>query len=375
MNDSIDKYLKFSKSNLNTIIENLEKNIEFLDNDLWSDYKEYKSSIKSIVDIYYNKYFLYNGNDFSKISKYINFNNKINRKLKTILLSIIEYYELNDNAIIIKEHEGSILYLTILIYLALVIFDKKESSIDSSKKIEKVINDIIDNFQKIRFRREKDLITLINNIKNIIKTNEKFYLNIDNLQNEESNNLYIKVNKKTNYYVVSYQYDIKELTNYESRDIKIVNELIDVNKLLTNIAYDLTYFDSFKLLKNGIDFNFLFPISKKEISNLEFINNIKIKNKTLNEYIKFLVNYEDIMNDYDFINLVRDNGFDVYIEVNYAEETNNYNMFMDIKNIVVPEEFLSLNEKYLEIWKDMGINFIIKNLGNRLTIDELIKRK
>ena len=56
-------------------------------------------------------------------------------------------------------------------------------------------------------------------------------------------------------------------------------------------------------------------------------------------------------------------------------ETDNYNMFMDIKNIVVDEEFLNTNEKYMEIWKDMNMNFIIKNLSNRLKLKDLFNRK
>ena len=73
--------------------------------------------------------------------------------------------------------------------------------------------------------------------------------------------------------------------------------------------------------------------------------------------------------------MMKFNDIDIFIEVNDSRETNNYNMFMDVQNIVVTEEFISINEKYVEIWKDMNMNFIIKNLGNRLTEKRLISRK
>ena len=73
--------------------------------------------------------------------------------------------------------------------------------------------------------------------------------------------------------------------------------------------------------------------------------------------------------------MVKDNNIEIFIEINDKITTNNYNMFMGIKNIVVPEEFLTNNEKYLEIWKDMGINFIIKNLKNKIEEKELLGRK
>ena len=50
-------------------------------------------------------------------------------------------------------------------------------------------------------------------------------------------------------------------------------------------------------------------------------------------------------------------------------------MFMDLKNVIVSEEFLSLNDKYIEIWKDMNINFIIKDYRDRILEKELIGRK
>ena len=62
---------------------------------------------------------IYCKNDFSKIDKFIKFNNKINRKLKTILLSIIDYYENNNILYKITNEEDTILYLTVLYYLSL----------------------------------------------------------------------------------------------------------------------------------------------------------------------------------------------------------------------------------------------------------------
>ena len=109
MNDSITKYLNKSKNNLYIILSNLESNIEFLDNDLWNTYDEIEEKVDNIIDIYFDKYYLYINNDYSKIDKYINFNNKINKKLKNILLAIIDYYESIDSSYIIKEKESSIL--------------------------------------------------------------------------------------------------------------------------------------------------------------------------------------------------------------------------------------------------------------------------
>lgn len=375
MNDSIDVYINKSKKNLNTIIETLENNIEFLDNDLWSTYEEIKEQLEKIIDIYYDKYYLYSENDFKKINKYINFSNKINRKLKTILMSIIDYYESINKQDIIIQKEGSILYLTILIYTSLIIYDKKIIEIETPKKIEKIINNVIDNFQKIRFKREKDLVTLISNIKSIVLENNNFNDYIDNLSTKESHNMFVNINKDNNFYKVIYEYSIKELDDYEEKDINIVNEKMKIRDILTNISYDLCYFTQFKLLRNGIDYILLFPISKKVLTNKSFLENIKLKNKIINDKIKFLVNYEEIKDDYEFVNLMKECEINIYIEVNSPIETNNYNMFMDNKNIIVPEEFISINEKYVEIWKDMNMNFIIKNLADRLTEKELIGRK
>lgn len=375
MNDSIDKYISKSKNNLNTIIKCLETNIEFLDNDLWNSFDEVNDKVDNIVKIYYDRYYLYVSSDFSKIDKYIRFSNKINRKLKTILMSIIDYYEEIGEPNVIKEKEGSILYLTILIYVSLTLYDKNFINIDTPKKIEKVINNIIDNFARIRFRKEKDLVSLINNIKEVVRFNNKFNDEINSLSSSENKNSFISINNENKFYKVIYEYNINALNDYEEKDISIVNNKMNISSVLTTISYDLCYFTMFKLIKSGFDYYLLFPISKADLMNSEIRNNLINRNKVIGEKIKFLVNYEDIRNDYEFVNLMKDKDIDIYIEVDEPMETNNYNMFMDVSNVVVPEEFISINEKYVEIWKDMKMNFVIKNLGIRLTEKNLISRK
>lgn len=375
MNGSIDKYLNRSKKNLSTILINLETNIEFLDNGLWSSSDEFKELINKIINIYYDKCYLYDSNDFSTINKYIKFNNNINRKLKTILLAIIEYYENNNMKHIIVEQESSILYLDILIYLGITLYNTNFYLIDDSKKIEKVINNIIDNFQSIRFKKTKDLVLLISNIKDIVLENNKFMNIIDNLNSDISHNYFIKINKKDKYYKVIYEYNIESLNEFDERDINIVNNKMKISNMFTGISYDLLYYNVFKLLSDGILNNFLFKVRKEDLMNNDTLNYLTRRSNIINKHIKFLLDYDEIQGDYDFINLMKSKDIDIVIEVNKVFETDNYNMFMDIKNIVVDEEFLNTNEKYMEIWKDMNMNFIIKNLSNRLKLKDLFNRK
>ena len=375
MNDSINKYLNVSKDNLNTILLNLENNIEFTENDLWNNTKEFEEIIKDITKIYFDKYYLYDSNNFRIIDKYITFNNKINRKLKTIILAIIDYYTSKSLENIFVEKENSILYLTILIYLSLTIYDSNFDKIDDPKKIEKVINNIIDNFQNIRFKREKDLEKLINSIKDIILKNNSYINIINSLNNDSIKNNFIKINEKTNLYKVVCDYNIEELNDYEYVDIDIVNKKMDILNKINSISYDLLYYTSFKLIRKGIDDILLFNIKKDFIKDNKIKDYILNRNKTVNNKIKFLLDYDDIKDDYDFINLIKELNLEIYIEVNNIFETNNYNMFMDIKNIIVPEEFLSTNEKYIEIWKDMNVNFIIKDYKIRINEEMLLKGK
>lgn len=375
MNGSIDKYLNRSKKNLSTILINLETNIEFLDNGLWSSSDEFKELINKIINIYYDKYYLYDSNDFSTINKYIKFNNNINRKLKTILLAIIEYYENNNMKHIIVEQESSILYLDILVYLGITLYNTNFYLIDDSKKIEKVINNILDNFQSIRFKKTKDLVLLISNIKDIVLENNKFMNIIDNLNSDISHNYFIKINKKDKYYKVIYEYNIESLNEFDERDINIVNNKMKIGNMFTGISYDLLYYNVFKLLSDAILNNFLFKVRKEDLMNNDTLNYLTRRSNIVNKHIKFLLDYDEIQGDYEFINLMKSKDIDIVIEVNRVFETDNYNMFMDIKNIVVDEEFLNTNEKYMEIWKDMNMNFIIKNLSNRLELKDLFNRK
>lgn len=375
MNDSIYKYLNKSKSNLNIILSNLESNIEFLDNDLWDNYSDIKDVVNEIINIYSDKYYLSINKDYSKINKYIKFNNKINRKLKNILLAIIEYFESINEENIIRNKEGSILYLTILIYISLTLYEKDFNKINDSKKIEKVINNVIDNFARIRFKREKDLVGLLSNIKSVVEENNRFNDCIDDLNTDESHNMFISINKENKYYKVLYEYNINSLKDYDDKDIKIVNNKMNILNVFSKISYEMCYYTVFKLLKNGKNYTMLFPINKGSLIDENKINEYLEGNEEIKKQIKFLIDYNEIIDDYDFINFIKEKEIDLYIEVNGKVETNNYNMFMDMKNIIVTEEFLSVNERYLEIWKDMGLNFIIKNMGDRLNEKSLINRK
>ncbi len=375
MNNSIDNYLNISKKNLNTILLSLENNIEFLDNELWNDTNEFNNIITNVVNIYYDKYYLYVLNDYSKIDKYIKFNNKINRKIKNILLAIIDYYENTDDIVTLNTKESSILYLTILIYTSLILYNKDFNLISTPKQIEKVVNNIIDNFQSIRFKREKDLVKLIEDIKDIIINNNKYNNLINSMNKKDSHNMFIKINEANELYKILYEYDIKELNNYNELDISIVNNKMNITSILSGISYDLAYVTSFKLLKEGIKKQLLFKVKKDDIIDKNIRDYMIKRNKIINDNIKFLVDYEDIKDDYDFINTIKEYNIDLYIEVNKVVDTNNYNMFMDIKKIIVPEEFLSTNEKYIEIWKDMNMEFIIKNYRNKIDEKHLLGGK
>lgn len=375
MNNSIDNYLNISKKNLNTILLSLENNIEFLDNELWNDNNEFYNIITNVVNIYYDKYYLYLLNDYSKIDKYIKFNNKINRKIKNILLAIIDYYENTDDIVTLNTKESSILYLTILIYTSLILYNKDFNLISTPKQIEKVVNNIIDNFQSIRFKREKDLVKLIEDIKDIIINNNKYNNLINSMNKKDSHNMFIKINEDNELYKILYEYDIKELNNYNELDINIVNNKMNITSILSGISYDLAYVTSFKLLKEGIKKQLLFKVKKDDIIDKNIRDYMIKRNKIINDNIKFLVDYEDIKDDYDFINTIKEYNIDLYIEVNKVVDTNNYNMFMDIKKIIVPEEFLSTNEKYIEIWKDMNMEFIIKNYRNKIDEKHLLGGK
>lgn len=375
MNDIIDKYIISSKENLNIILINLENNIEFTNNNIWKNNTEFKDIIKSITNIYFEKYFLYCKNDFSKIDKFIKFNNKINRKLKTILLSIIDYYENNNILYKITNEEDTILYLTVLYYLSLKLYEENFNNVDNPKKIEKYINNIIDNFKDIKFKKEKDLVILIQNIKDILLKNSEFNNNINKLSTNDSHNTFIKINDNDNYYKVLYEYEIDKLNNYNELDINIVNNKINIFNILNGISYDLVYFTVFKLLKNGMNKKILFKITKEEILDDKILDYMIKRNSVVVNNIKFLVDYNDIKDNFDMVNKICDKNINIFVEVNDAIETNNYNMFMNLKNIIVPEEFLSKNEKYIEIWKDMNMNFIVKDLQNKINEKELLGRK
>lgn len=375
MNDIIAKYIENSKNSIVNISNVLEDNIEFLDNNLWSSKEEFNEIITKVVNIYYDKYYLYKENNFENINKYIKFSNSINRKLKTILLAIIDYYESTDNIKIITQKESSILYLTILMYVSLVLYNTKFNLIEEPKGIEKTINNIIDNFAKIRFNKNKDLNNIIETIKDDVVKNNEFRNTLDSLMNKESHNAYINLSNENKYYKVLYEYDIDALDEYDGKDIRIVINELDIFKKFMFMSFDLAYYTSFKLLEKGLDYKLLLPINKDDIDNETLDKLLENKNDLIVSNILLTVDFEDIENNYEFVNNIKKRSVGIAINVNKNFESENYNMFMNVLDIVVEEEFLSINNRYLEIWKDMNINFIIKNMDKKVTEKELLNNK
>ncbi|MBQ3021101.1 MAG: hypothetical protein IJD92_02610 [Bacilli bacterium] len=374
MNDLVDIYLNKSKTNLKSIVKCLEQNIIYLDNSIWSNNSEFELITNRIIDIYYDKYYIYTKNDFKIIDKYIKFNKNINRKLKCILLAIIDYYEEISESNKLSINEGSILYLTILIYLGIKLYNTNFNNIDTPKKIQSVINNIIDYFAKITFRKDRNLESLINNIREYVEWNNEFNSKLNNVYSKDSKNMFVKINNKDNFYKVLYEYNINELNSFDNKDISIVNNKINLGNVLSNISLDLSYITLFKALSNGLNYIFLFEVDKDFFTE-ENIKKICSKNDLVTNNIKFVIDYDKIEKDYDFINMIKSNNIDLYIDVVNSFETNNYNMFMDMKNIIISEDFLNMNEKYKEIWKDMGLNFIVKNMSNKLNEKRLLSRK
>ena len=372
MYDFIDKYILQSKKSLKYIIKYLDDNIKYLEQNLWTSNEELIKIIDEIVDIYYDKYYLYDKSDFSNIDKYIVFNNKINRKLKLNLLSIIDYFINNKKELEIQKKEGTILYLTILMYIAEELYNTNFNNINDNKKLEEKINNIINNFSHIEYRNESNLNELINNIKEYIEKNTKFNKLINKFNNNESYNNYIKVNKDNNYYKVLYQYNLNELNKYDSRDILNIIKKMNIKSELFKISFDISYITIFKSLIKGIDIILLIDASKEDINYFIDYKEKNNLNKNILNKIKFVLNYEELNEDYDFINKINDNNIDLFIEIKNSFETDNYNMFMGINRIIVPEEFLSINEKYLEIWKDMGMVIIKKDMDKVLSEKELL---
>ena len=375
MKDSINSYIEYSCKNLPIITLSLEKNIEFLGKALWTSKEEKEEIIKKVIEIYYENYYLYIENEYSKLEKYIKSSKNINKKLKNILLAIIDYYEKNEKEEVLLQNENGVLYLTILIYLSIVLYYSNFINIDCEEEIKAVIDKILNKFKKINYRKGANLNILINEIKDIVSKNNLYFRNINKLMYRGNKNSFINISKDTNYYKVMYEYDIDELDNYDGKDIKIVIKKLNIYDTLSYISFDMAYYTAFKLLDNNKNKIILFPI-KKELLNKDTLDRfIGDKNKKVLKQIKFLITYDDIKKDYDFVNFAINHDLGICIDITEEFESDNYNMFMDIKDVTAPEGFLSLNEKYSEIWQDSEMNFIVKNMDKKISERELIKLK
>lgn len=341
-----------------SLISNL---IDMNDKYLISKKRENHILIKDILDKYVDTY-LYQKDSSLKdeefIKKYVDYNTNINKIVNLLMVVIINYYLDNGKKDTLLKQKEQLLLLAILISCVIKLDEKTnyliEENIDNN-----YINNLLDEILvknckfNIKSNSKKTIKKLLLYIKENNNIENKLFENIDSLDIE---NVYTNYSNASNYYILKYKYNIKELENEEKY---YVNEVFDKERIdlkLKNLSF---YKLSSKILSDLLsnkDNYYVIELSEKELTIPNFNKLDKVfSNNIIRNRIVFLVSYEN--KNVDVVKSMKEKGYKILVDYNEVKEEKNVYMFNDDDIILVKDEFLEINKNNIDIWNNRNISF------------------
>lgn len=375
----VDKYLLRKKNDFVNYTKKIIEIVKIPNNKLYNGKQELIQLIKGIVDLYVDKFYYDDDQKFDLVNKYFNFKNDINIKLKVILLAVITYLEKNGKGDSIVGNEGSVLTLTIIIFVAYDFDLLSNPYCDDTISFNGIKKNMIAKINSVSFiaynkNCDKQVEKIVDMIKNNRKTAKKFFAYLDSLDKSDSYNTFIDLSGDNKYYQVNYHWHIESISNERPADVTKIYDKMALYEKFIYLSYELasiTVLKSFLLNKRVelvIPISYAFFKKKSNVNKLsKMLNNLEMKKK-----LKLFVKFSDFSNNLEpFENLVN-NNFKILVDNDFEGETNNYNMFQDRQHIYTSQEFLDINVKYKEIWESKEKIFIIKNIGEEIDEDKLL---
>ncbi len=341
-----------------SLISNL---IDMNDKYLISKKRENHILIKDILDKYVDTY-LYQKDSSLKdeefIKKYVDYNTNINKIVNLLMVVIINYYLDNGKKDTLLKQKEQLLLLAILISCVIKLDEKTnyliEENIDNN-----YINNLLDEILvknckfNIKFNSKKTIKKLLLYIKENNNIEKKVFENIDSLDIE---NVYTNYSNASNYYILKYKYNIKELENEEKY---YVNEVFDKERIDLKLKNFSFYKLSSKILSDLLsskDNYYVIELSEKELTIPNFNKLDKVfSNNIIRNRIVFLVSYEN--KNVDVVKSMKEKGYKILVDYNEVKEEKNVYMFNDDDIILVKDEFLEINKNNIDIWNNRNISF------------------
>ena len=362
----VEKYKSKKKKDLASYSKILEKIITLENNNLWKTNQKFNSICRGIIDYFVDNYYFDNNRNRNNPIEYSNDN------INNVLLSIVEYYKLQNQSNLIKEMKNETFVLAVIVCTAAYV-DIAANVIDGDYiSLKNKLKALLKHLSKTKLLKvyANDKVTinsLFEKVRKSIAEEEKFFSYFEEL---DCKNEYQKVSNNPLYYKVRFVYKLEDIEKYDKKLVeKYRSEYID--KYL-NICYELLLLLLLKenLMNRDIG-TYLIPVTDTIISKDNGLKVFDIPN--FKEHIKLsisLLMYEENKKN---INKMIEKGFKII----YRYSGTDIKIFNDKSDMEVlcTKEFLTNNSTLIGKLKEKNIVFVEENSEKNITEKVILNKK
>ncbi len=350
----IDKYVEKKKKDILEYAKILESLIALEDNKMWNNKTEFSVISKEIISLYADKFYFDNNIHRDNPIEYSNDN------INHVLQAIIEYSKKNNKESMLLDLKNETFLFSVIIctacYLDIATNVIDGVFVDTKSKFKYLLNYLKKtDFLKVYNSDRVRINELFKAIKKNTKEDAKFF---EYFENENWFNRYLTYTKDPYYYMVTFEYNILGLQEFDSSLVTKVRRSYQTK--LLDVSYELLSIHILKeLISNrevGIYLLKMNDALNKKPSLLKVFSNAYCK-----KYVKVLVDLDMEINYRDALEEMKKMGIDVIYEYNEVGNVNE-NKFTYNMEIIVPDEFIKNNEENKYTWDKNGIKFVTKNM-------------
>lgn len=376
--DLFNEYYEYKKKTVNQYSILLSKILGIDNNKIWKKKRDVESSLSYITNIYFNKIINDEYPNKSLIKTFIDNKDISPFHLDLEMMSVIEYFINNNEALEIPAYEKEIILIASIIKIANLIDVSTSPYKKNRNNYNTIVLNYIERFNNINFFNniddgKKNTNLLIELIKTNVRKERKIF---DLLTSSNSFNRYVDISKENKYYLTQYNYNVNSLNKYDKYGIKLIYEKNNIDDKFLGVSADLIVISLMKLLSLRKSLKvFFLPIKsiffeeEQNIKDIEYI----LKDDILKKHICILINYNEF--SMDILEIINKYDCTFYIYCSKNSKITDGNKLKGCNNYLVSEDFYIINKRIITRWMNEDVNIIKEHFDGIITDKELIEEQ
>lgn len=318
--------------------------------------------INKIIEIYMTEYYFHPETNYELLSKYFEIKESTPSMIKDVLTSSLLFYQNSGLDSQINDDINTIVILSNLIYLALKVDEytnEFNNDLPLEDRLQAFFNDFAKRIKVTASELEPLNKELLIRVRKDVTAEKKFFKALDNNSFILQFHRYVK---NDNYYMVSYYYDIKQLSRYDTLELEKARFTKGINDDLCTIYLEkLTFWILKEYLKGKRNNYYFFPLKSDYLmknKNLLSLDRI-LNNRDFRKKIILTFDYDDIRHNMSSLKMLAAKGYKVAtnnISSKLKLASNSFDLF---DYVFMTRELYDTFPSYHKVWEVKNAKFIL----------------